>query len=249
MLRVGGHIIYKVVGAVMLCLLSGEILAQEDSEYRYDIGAGVGATTYYGDFNSVLFGNVQPAGAVVFRKIINPRSAVRLSGMVTKVKGSYDIKNTDYPDLDAEGYSFNSTLGDLSATYEYNFWAYGTGKDYRGARRVAPFVSLGVGITYANCNGGVRDYSAIDVMKSSKSVVTANIPIGFGVKYRMKDRLNFSLDWQMHFSLSDQLDGVKDPYRVKSSGAFKNTDCYSTLTFALTYSFSAKCPTCMKDRW
>ena len=41
----------------------------------------------------------------------------------------------------------------------------------------------------------------------------------------------------MHFSLSDELDGVKDPYSVKSSGAFKNTDCYSALEVTLTYSF------------
>lgn len=235
--------------AASLCLMSVAALAQEDTEYRYDIGVGVGATTYYGDFNSVLFGNVQPAGAVVFRKVINPRSAVRIAGMYTKAKGSYDRKNTDYPEIDAEGYSFNNSIGDLSVTYEYNFWAFGTGKEYRGAKRVAPFVSLGVGLTYVNCETGMRDYSAIDVKSSSKSVVSANIPIGFGVKYRYRDRLNFSLDWQMHFSLTDQIDGIKDPYRIKSNGIFKNTDCYSTLTFALTYSFSAKCPTCMKDRW
>ena len=44
-----------------------------------------------------------------------------------------------------------------------------------------------------------------------------------------------------------ELDGVKDPYWVKSSGIFKNTDCYSTIAVSVTYSFSAKCKTCNKE--
>ena len=84
--------------------------------------------------------------------------------------------------------------------------------------------------------------------KASQSIVTANIPLGVGVKYKVADRLNLSLDWQMHFTLSDYVDGIKDPYRISSSGMFKNTDCYSTLMLALTYSFSPKCPNCQKER-
>jgi hypothetical protein len=52
----------------------------------------------------------------------------------------------------------------------------------------------------------------------------------------------------MHFSLSDKLDGVKDPYGIKSSGAFKNTDCYSTLQVSVTYDLWAKCKTCHNDK-
>lgn len=222
--------------------------AQEDVEYRYDIGGGVGVTTYYGDFNSRFMGNLQPAGAVIFRKVINPYSAMRFSGMYTKAKGSYKDAYTVYPDLEKDGYDFNNTVGDLSATYEYNFWAYGTGKEYRGAERIAPFISLGIGLTYVGCKGGMKDYTDPRPQSTTHRIVSANIPVGLGVKCRLKDRLNVTIDWQMHFSLTDQIDGVKDPYRVKSDGLFKNTDCYSTLMVALTYSFSAKCPTCMKDR-
>lgn len=51
----------------------------------------------------------------------------------------------------------------------------------------------------------------------------------------------------MHLTQSDWLDGVKDPYYIKSSGLFKNTDCYSTLLVTLTYSFWPKCSTCNKE--
>ena len=41
--------------------------------------------------------------------------------------------------------------------------------------------------------------------------------------------------------------GKKDPYDIPSTGAFKNTDCYSTLQFTITYSFKAKCRTCHNE--
>ena len=46
----------------------------------------------------------------------------------------------------------------------------------------------------------------------------------------------------------DKLDGVTDPYLIKSSGLFKNTDCYHILQFTVTYSFAEKCRTCHNDK-
>ncbi len=234
--------------ALTLLAVTGKATAQDDVEYRMEIGAGVGATAYTGDFNGALFKGMQPSGAVVFRAIMNPYMAVRIAAMYTQVKGEAGGLSTVYPDLTQNNYSFKNALGDLSATYEYNFLPYGTGHEYRGAKRITPFISLGIGMTYVKADNGQTDASATIPYSSSKSVITANIPLGVGVKYKVASRMNLSLDWQMHFSLSDYLDGVKDPYRISSSGIFKNTDCYSTLTLALTYSFSAKCPNCQKDR-
>ena len=122
---------------------------------------------------------------------------------------------------------------DLSAVYEYNFWPYGTGQDYRGARRLTPYILGALGATYVKSN--------------IKNVFTANIPLGLGLKYKLGERTNLSLQWAMHFALSDGLDGVKDPYGIASSGMFKNTDSYSVLQVSLTYSFAAKCRTCHND--
>lgn len=33
--------------------------------------------------------------------------------------------------------------------------------------------------------------------------------------------MNIGVDWGIHFSLNDELDGVKDPYGIKSSGLWK----------------------------
>lgn len=127
-------------------------------------------------------------------------------------------------------YEFNNSVFDLSLTYEYNFWPYGTGHDYRGAKRFTPFVFAGLGATVVSGGG--------------KTVFTGNVPMGLGVKYKAAERLNVGLEWAVHFSLSDDLDGSKDPYGVKSTGLFKNTDCYSALQLSVTYSFMPKCRTC-----
>ena len=204
--------------------------AQTDDQYRMEIGAGVGMMSYEGDFNGSILKNMQPMASLVLRRVFNPYMGLKLTGSYGKLKGSAKDVQTYYPDYQEQVYDFSNTLVDVSLVYEYNFWPYGTGQDYRGAKRITPFVFGGLGATYASGN--------------DDNVFTANIPIGLGVKYKIGERLNLGLEWAIHFSLSDELDGVKDPYGIKSTGLFKNTDCYSALQLTLTYSFMPKCRTC-----
>lgn len=222
-------------GLVTLLMLCATLTAsaQQDDEYLMEIGGGVGMVAYQGDFNGKITSGMQPAGAIVWRRLLNPYMGFRVTGMMGKLKGDATRVETYYPDETTRAYSFDRSLTDVSVTYEYNFWPYGTGRDYRGAKRLTPFVFGGIGATYVS--GG------------EKKVFTANVPIGLGIKYKLKERLNVGLEWSMHFSLSDELDGIADPYGIKSSGAFKNTDCYSGLMLTLTYSFKSKCRTCNND--
>ena len=222
-------------GLVTLLMLCATLTAsaQQDDEYLMEIGGGVGMVSYQGDFNGKITSGMQPAGAIVWRRLLNPYMGFRVTGMMGKLKGDATRLETYYPDETTRAYSFDCSLTDVSVTYEYNFWPYGTGRDYRGAKRLTPFVFGGIGATYVS--GG------------EKKVFTANVPIGLGIKYKLKERLNVGLEWSMHFSLSDELDGMADPYGIKSSGAFKNTDCYSGLMLTLTYSFKSKCRTCNND--
>lgn len=222
-------------GLVTLLMLCATLTAsaQQDDEYLMEIGGGVGMVSYQGDFNGKITSGMQPAGAIVWRRLLNPYMGFRVTGMMGKLKGDATRVETYYPDETTRAYSFDRSLTDVSVTYEYNFWPYGTGRDYRGAKRLTPFVFGGIGATYVS--GG------------EKKVFTANVQIGLGIKYKLKERLNVGLEWSMHFSLSDELDGMADPYGIKSSGAFKNTDCYSGLMLTLTYSFKSKCRTCNND--
>lgn len=224
----------KLLLMLMVLLPAARMSAQDDSQYRMEIGAGVGMVSYEGDFNGNVLKNMQPMFSALWRYNFDPYKDLRLSATYGKLKGSSKDVDTYYPDYATEEYSFNRNLLDVSLVFEYNFWPYGTGRDYRGAKRLTPYIYGGIGATSASGGG-------------SKSVFTANVPIGLGVKYKLNERMNLGLDWGIHFSLSDELDGVKDPYQVKSSGMFKNTDCYSMLQLTLTYSFKAKCRTCNKE--
>lgn len=224
----------KLLLVLMVLLPAARMSAQDDPQYRMEIGAGVGMVSYEGDFNGNVLKNMQPMFSALWRYNFDPYKDLRLSATYGKLKGSTKDVDTYYPDYATEEYSFNRNLLDVSLVFEYNFWPYGTGRDYRGAKRLTPYIYGGIGATSASGGG-------------SKSVFTANVPIGLGVKYKLNERMNLGLDWGIHFSLSDELDGVKDPYQVKSSGMFKNTDCYSMLQLTLTYSFKAKCRTCNKE--
>lgn len=207
--------------------------AQSDYEYRMEIGAGVGLVAYEGDFNGNITHGMRPMASAVLRRTFNPYMALRFAAAYGKLKGSSKNVKTYMPEYVDTPYEFANSLVDVSATYEYNFWPYGTGHDYRGAQRLTPFIFAGLGATYASGSGN--------------NVFTANVPLGVGVKYKVATRLNLGIEWAMHFSMNDNLDGVKDPYGIQSTGMFKNTDCYSMLQLTLTYSLMPKCRTCHND--
>lgn len=222
-----------VLTALLLSIASVPANAQTDYEYRMEIGGGVGLMAYEGDFNGSILHNMQPSASLMLRRVINPYMDLRLAASYGKLKGSSKDVKTYLPQYQDTQYDFATTLIDLSATYEYNFWPYGTGNDYRGAQRLTPFVFAGIGTTYASTPTG--------------NVFTANLPLGLGVKYKVAPRLNLGIEWAIHFSLNDKLDGIADPYGIQSTGMFKNTDCFSALQLTLTYSFMPKCRTCHND--
>ena len=75
-----------------------------------------------------------------------------------------------------------------------------------------------------------------------------NLPLGAGVKWKVAQRVNLTIEWAMRFTMSDNLDGRKDVYGIESNGLFKNTDCYSVLQLGVTYDLWAKCKTCNNER-
>ena len=226
------HIVHTL-SVIVALLLSVSLQAQDDPEYRFEIGAGVGMTGYLGDYNGKLTRDLQPAASIVGRYNFNPWMALRLNVGYGKLKGSSDDVKTWYAEEQYRTYSFSNSLTDIAAIYEYNFLPYGTGRDYRGAKRLTPYVFGGLGLAIANTTGKTR--------------AAMTLPIGLGAKYKMSERLNIGLEWGINFSTSDWLDGVKDPYGIQSSGLFKNADAYQRLQLSVTYSFSPKCLNCNKE--
>lgn len=224
--------------AVAAPMAAVDALAQDDAEFRMEAGGGLGTSFYLGDVNTKFYHQTGVAVGGVWRYLFDHRNALKASLTYGGVKGRADVAIDYYPqDLHSKApstspleYSFSSSVVDLSCMYEVNFWPYGYYQDFMGYKRLTPFLQLGLGLTYMG----------------EPKALTANIPIGAGVKYRLGKRLNLAFDWTIHFSLSDQMDGLEAPLGIKSQG-FKNKDSYQMTMITLTYNFSPICPNCNKD--
>ncbi len=222
----------KQILALVALLLAGSpcLHAQQEPEYRLELGAGAGLVSYVGDLNGSLIRGLQPMGTFVAKYKPNPRMAWDLFIGFGQLKGSSKNADTWLPELTEHPIEFKRGLTDVAFRYECNFWPYGTGREYRGARQFTPFITIGLGLSFAGSAAG------------------GQIPLGVGVKYKLATRWNMALEWTMHITGSDELDGTRDPYGIKSSGMFKNTDCYGVLGLTLTYDLWQKCPTCNNDK-
>lgn len=222
-----------ILAALWLTCIAGH--AQQDNMYKWDAGISAGLTTYWGDLNGSLFRNAQPLAGATLRRVLNPHTALRFSAMVTRLKGSTQGNADILPQYTPTSpYRFRRGMADVNAVYEYNFWSYGTGKDYRGARPLTPYLPIGIGMVYTWGN-------------QAKAVVAPTLMLGLGAKYKVSPRVNFTVEWMAHFSTTDKLDALAAPRHIGSSGLFKNTDGYGTLQVSISYSFSPVCTTCNKD--
>lgn len=229
------HLLSKITYLLLLLflLLPQRAFAQQEAPvYRLELGVGLGMSANFTDVKDKM----GLAGGLVARFPLNPRMAVKTQFSYIDVKGStstlknYLPSNPNAVATPQLNYSVSSAIYDLSALYEIHFLPYGYQRDYRGYSRLVPYLQMGFGLTYG---------------AAGKSF-TANIPLGVGVKYKVGARLNLGLDWLVHFSLSDKLDGLDAPLGIKSE-MFRNKDIYSSLMLTLTYDLSPKCPTCNRD--
>lgn len=212
------------------------LTAQEATEYRMELGAAAGGGFGLNDVNARFYGQTKPAGGIVARFILNPRMAVKTALTHLRLGGSTAGVDNFYPaHPDAAGQerlAFRAEGGvtDLSALYEIHFLPYGYERGYQGFYRLVPYLQVGLGLTYSDAG----------------SAFTANFPIGAGLKYKIGRRLNLGLDWQMHFTLSDRLEGLEAPLGI-GSGGFRNKDHYCVTLLTLTYDLAPRCPDCNKD--
>ena len=225
---------------IFVLLLSGILtcaalsVRAEELEYKMELGGIVGGSYYLGDANYTgFFKNLRVMGGAVARYNINPRMAVKGNLVAAGIAGT--TAGSDYR-IPGENISFSRTLFDLGAQFEYNFFAYGQGGGYKRTHRLVPYITGGVGMTYAPA--------------PAQHIFTANIPLGLGVKFKFAHRFNVGCELSFRFSFSDKLDVNKkaditldDPYKIDSK-FFKNKDSCSFLSIFLTYDLFPKYRKC-----
>lgn len=214
--------------SLIIVMAVGSMRAQEES-YKFDLGGGLGIGGYLGDLNeSNPFKHAGITADLAFRYRMDTRWAL------STVLG-YSSLSGNTADLDKAlpgnlEYKFKSSVIDLSERAEVNFFAFGIGETYKKLRRWSPYLAVGLGLSVASCEGS--------------SHTAFIIPMGVGVRYKLRERLNIALEFSMTKAMGDRLDGdIRDLYQVKSS-FLKNTDWYSRLALSMCYEFGLRCPTC-----
>lgn len=214
--------------ALLLMLLAALAMPVKAQQYKYEVGPMLGMTGYLGEGNNGnLFKHPSFTVGGLFRYAHNSRWAFKANLNYANIRGDSKSDENHFPE--GQTYSFTSNVIDLGLTAEFNFLNYGRGPAYKKYKPISPYMVAGVGFMFAIVDG------------HNKASFT--IPIGVGVKYKLKERLNLGFEFTMRKEFNDGVDGLSDLYGIKHSFG-KNTDWYSLATFTVSYEFGKRCIKC-----
>lgn len=204
------------------------ITAQE-IPYKFNAGLNVGMSGYAGDASSNLFSKPGFTAEGLFRYQYDARWW--FGGNLSMQTLSGDTSDMDGVRPGGIEYKFKSTVFDLNGRVDFNFFPYGMGETFKNLRRWTPYVTVGLGFSYASCSGN--------------TAFAPNIPLGVGVRYKLSERWNLAAEFTVIKVFSDHIDGadLSDLNQIKSS-FIKNNDWYSRFTIGITYEFGRRCETC-----
>ncbi|MDR0431120.1 MAG: DUF6089 family protein [Tannerellaceae bacterium] len=215
--------------------LTGLFSTIQAQEYKFEIGGMAGGAFYMGDANkNTLFKGMNPAFGAVFRYNANFRWAMKADLMWGRVSGTTVGLDNVFPG-NAQAL-FDRNLFELGGQMEFNFFAYSDKFLYMNTKRFSPYVLLGMGVTVAPGSG--RTFTGL------------NIPLGIGVKYKLKNRINLGCEFSFRKLFGDNFDVTNDsnaifdnPYEMKGS-ILKNKDWYSFLLLSVTWDFGPRSRPC-----
>ncbi|MDU1890148.1 MAG: DUF6089 family protein [Dysgonomonas sp.] len=209
-----------------------DLKAQDD--YKFEIGGMAGTSFYMGDANkSKLYQNPGLSAGVIFRYNKDLRWSIKNNFVIGKVSGDTRDSGNKFP-LGQDA-SFSRMFYELGTQIEFNFFNYSDQFSYLGTKRLSPYIFTGIGFTFAS---------------GEKTFFDANIPLGIGLKYKLKSRLNLGFEFSFRKLFSDSFDVTKknkdfaldNPYNT-SNNILKNNDWYSLTMITLTWNFGARvCP-------
>jgi len=209
----------KLLTAIFICFLTVAVFAQRNGvsfgESSIDITAGP-STLFLGDigdpflenylFTRNRFDQVMSANSMIsvgFHQSVSERWAYK----VAVHSGIYDRRD--------DNYSFRASVFEFTGRLEYNlFTAY-----YPKVKSL--YLFGGLGFLYS---GYITDR-----LITPGSAIAPVIPLGIGYKHELFDRFSLGAEFDLHYSLSDMLEGKK--------GGMPH-DAFSTLSLVVSYQIS-----------
>jgi hypothetical protein len=191
------------------------------AQRRADYGFSLGATNYLGEINPVnVISSPGPAAQFFYRYNFNPRQAVRanLLGGSLRFSNSTDLMKV--------------FLGELGATYEYNFFPYSTMRSRR--TDYTPYLAVGAAFSTVYNQEAAKSFNPF-----------LSIPFSAGFKVNVANNMGLELEYGFRKTFNDKFDGQTDEDNIGSQTWTHNNDWYSFLGVSITwkmYNKLAGCP-------
>lgn len=259
----------------LLSLASSTVFAQ--SPKTIEVGPHFGATTYAGDLNVwrnlgqwqwKSLNQFHYEWGVLARYNYDSRWSFRLDYTHLHLRAGDSIAAWR-PQADL---NFRTTVNDLSFMVEFNFLDYYTGKIDKG---FSPYIFAGVSAMMytvqpytgdATCDTLYLNNLHMDDAGADAFTVDGkregfnyglSIPFGVGCKMSISNHLAATVEWQMHYTLTDYIDGVHGNYATTHAvtngydftdptgnfpagyqrGNARNNDWFGMLNLSLTWKF------------
>ena len=227
------HILLTAFCLILLGQAGSRVYAQNPK--TIEVGPHAGITSYVGELNSWRhldqwtwkeFNQFSYDWGVLARFNYNTRWSFRLDYTHGRFRASDPIAAWR-PEAEL---NFKSTVNDLSLMVEFNFLDYYTGHI---KNTISPYIFAGVSgmvyhvqpftgidsldVMYFNdLKQGANDADVFNVSDTLKPFFQRNmalsIPFGIGCKMSLSKHLAATVEWRMHYTLTDYLDGVHGNY-------------------------------------
>lgn len=212
--------------AFIVISFSAKAQLYESNVRQGEFGIAVGAGHYFGDLNTrAALNRPKFSGGIFFIKQFNNYIGLKLAANYAQL-GYSDIYSKNEAQK-RRNLSFNTSLWELSASGNFNFFKYIPGVE---GYHYTPYVSLGVGIfsydPYAYLNGqkyylrplGTEGQgSALYPNRKQYSSMAVCIPLAVGFKYSWNENINLFAEVGYRFTNTDYLDDVSTTYAGPSA--------------------------------
>jgi len=196
------------------------------SAQRYgEVGISGGGIYYLGDLNpGKQFLMTQPSFGAFVRHNFNERIAVKAGLSYGTLKGDDAVSKQNV----MRNLNFQSSLTDISGTFEFNFFNY-----FIGSQRYyfTPYMYGGASVFLfnpkGNVNGALTELRPLGTegqgtgaypARKQYSKIGFAIPFGIGIKYSLGSFVGLSIDWSMHKTYTDYIDDVSTTYYLDLAG-------------------------------
>jgi hypothetical protein len=210
----------KLFAILIICFAffinaNGQYETVQEGEY----GITAGAAHYFGDLNNrAAINRPKIALGAFFRKQFNNYAALRLTAHFAQLGYSDQYSQNEFQRR--RNLSFNTNIFEIALRGDFNFFKY-IPTDPNHA--FTPYATIGVGVfsydPYAYLGGQKYFLRPLNTEgetfyqgRKAYGTMAVCIPVGFGIKYAVTDKVNISFELAYRFTTTDYIDDVSSTY-------------------------------------